>query len=112
MLAPVNDRLQRRLATILNNKTLYYEKNFATRADEFAYYKEQYEGYLLLLKTGQKQPAYSALNRVSALLTSAAALYQEAEQSAAAQLWDDAIAQMQEAAGFAEQAVRASGYTY
>ena len=112
LLAPVNDRLQRRLATILNNKTLYYEKNFATRADEFAYYKEQYEGYLLLLKTGQKQPAYSALNRVSALLTSAAALYQEAEQSAAAQLWDDAIAQMQEAAGFAEQAVRASGYTY
>jgi len=112
LLAPVNDRLQRRLAAILNNKTLYYEKNFATQADEFAYYKEQYEGYLLLLKTGQKQAAYSALNRVSALLTSAAALYQEAEQSAAAQLWDDAIAKMQEAAGVTEQAVRASGYTY
>ena len=66
----------------------------------------------MLLKTGQKQPAYSALNRVSALLTSAAALYQEAEQSAAAGTWDDAIAKMQEASSFTEQAVRASGYTY
>jgi hypothetical protein len=112
LLAPVNDRLQRRLATILNNKTIYYEKTFATPADEYAYYKEQYEGYLLLLNTGQKQAAYSARNRVASLLESASTLSEEAGQNAAAQSWDDAIANMQEAVTHSEQAVRASGYTY
>ena len=112
MLAPVNDRLQRRLAEILNNKTLYYEKNFATRADEYAYYKEQYEGYLMLLKTGLKEASYSARNRVTTLLDSAAALYEDAEASAAAESWDNAIVKMQDAISHSEQAVRASGYTY
>ena len=112
LLAPVNDRSQRRLATILNNKTIYYEKTFATPADEYAYYKEQYEGYLLLLNTGQKQAAYSARNRVASLLESASTLSEEAGQNAAAQSWDDAIANMQEAVTHSEQAVRASGYTY
>jgi hypothetical protein len=112
LLAPVNDRLQRRLAALLNNKTLYYEKNFATRADEYAYYKEQYEGYLMLLKTGQKEASYSARNRVSVLLDNAATLYQEAETNAVAESWDTAIVKMQDAVSHSEQAVRASGYTY
>ena len=112
LLAPVNDRLQRRLATILDKKTLYYEKNFATPADEYAYYKEQYAGYLLLLKTGRKEAAYSARNRVSALLDNAATLYEEAEHSAAANAWSDAVATMQDAVSQSEQAVRASGYAY
>ena len=112
LLAPVNDRLQRRLAALLNNKTLYYEKNFATRADEYAYYKEQYEGYLMLLKTGQKQASYSARNRVSVLLDSAATLYEDAEASAAAESWDNAIVKIQDVVSHSEQAVRASGYTY
>ena len=112
LLAPVNDRLQRRLAAILDNKTLYYEKDFATPADEYAYYKKQYEGYLLLLKTGQKTASYSARNRVDALLANASTLYKEAEQSAAGQAWDTAISKMQEAIGQCEKAVRASGYTY
>jgi hypothetical protein len=112
LLAPVNDRLQRRLAALLNNKTLYYEKNFATRADEYAYYKEQYEGYLMLLKTGQKQASYSARNRVTVLLDSAANLYKDAETNAVAESWDTAIEKMQGAVSHSEQAVRASGYTY
>lgn len=112
LLAPVNDRLQRRLASILNNKTLYYERNFATPADEYAYYKEQYEGYLLLLATGQKQAPYSARNRVVTLLENASTLAGEADQSAAAQTWDDALAEMQEAVDLCEQALRATGYTY
>ena len=112
LLAPVNDRLQRRLASILNNKTLYYEKNFATQADEYAYYKEQYVGFLLLLATGQKQASYSARNRVVTLLDNAATLSGEADQSAVAEAWDDAIATMQEAVGLCEQALRATGYTY
>ena len=112
LLAPVNDRLQRRLAALLNNKTLYYEKNFATLAEEYAYYKEQYEGYLMLLKTGQKEASYSARNRVTALLDSAATLYEDAEASAAAESWDNAIVKIQDAVSHSEKAVRASGYTY
>jgi hypothetical protein len=112
LLAPVNDRLQRRLAALLNNKTLYYEKNFATLAEEYAYYKEQYEGYLMLLKTGQREASYSARNRVTALLDSAATLYEDAEASAAAESWDNAIVKIQDAVSHSEKAVRASGYTY
>ena len=112
LLAPVNDRLQRRLAALLNNKTLYYEKNFATLAEEYAYYKEQYEGYLMLLKTGQKEASYSARNRVTELLDSAATLYEDAEASAAAESWDNAIVKIQDAVSHSEKAVRASGYTY
>lgn len=112
LLAPVNDRLQRRLAALLNNKTLYYEKKFATRADEYAYYKEQYEGYRMLLKTGQKEASYSARNRVTELLDIAATLYRDAESSAAAESWDNAIVKMQDAVSHSEKAARASGYTY
>lgn len=112
LLAPVNDRLQRRLAAILSNKTLYYEKDFATEADEYAYYKEQYEGYLMLLKTGQTEPPYSARSHIESLLGSASGLYQEAEGRASAESWDDAIVKMQDAVNHVEQAVRASGFTY
>ena len=68
LLAPGNDRLQRRLTAILGNRTLYYEKDFASEADEYAYYKEQYEGLLMLLRSGQKEPPYSARDRVRSLL--------------------------------------------
>lgn len=112
LLAPVNDRLKRRLAAILGNKTLYYEKDFASGAEEYAYYKEQYEGYLMLLRTGQKEPPYSARERITSLLGSASGLYREAEVSAAAESWGDAVAKMQDAVGQVEQAVRASGFTY
>ena len=83
---------------------MYYEKSFATQEDEYAYYKEQYAGYLLLLATGQKQASYSARNRVVTLLDNAATLSGEADQSAAAQAWGDAIATMQEAVDLCEQA--------
>ena len=112
MLTPVNDRLQRRLAAILGNKTLYYEKDFATGADEYAYYKEQYDGYVMLLRTRQDEPPFSARDRISALLDSASGLHHEAESEAAAESWDDAIIKMQDAVNHVEQAARASGFTY
>ena len=112
LLVPVNDRLQRRLAVILSNKTLYYEKAFSSEADEYDYYREQYEGYLMLLRTAKSEPSYSARNRIDSLLGSASGLYQEAETDAAAESWDNAIYKMQEAVGHAEQAVKASGFTY
>jgi hypothetical protein len=112
LLVPVNDRLQRRLAVILSNKTLYYEKAFSSEADEYDYYREQYEGYLMLMKTAKSEPPYSARNRIDSLLGSASGLYKEAETDAAAESWGDAIYKMQEAVGHAEQAVKASGFTY
>jgi len=112
LLAPVNDRLQRRIADILNNKTLYYEKNFATQADEYAYYKEHYEGFLLLLRTGQEQVAYSARNRMDSLLVSAASLSGKADESAAAGAWSDAISKMQEAIDLCEKAMKVTGYSF
>jgi len=112
LLAPVNDRLKRRLTDILSNKTLYYEKDFATEADEYAYYKEQYEGYLMLMTTARTEPPYSARERIRSLLDSASGFYQDAESNATAGSWGDAIIKMQDAVGHVEQAVRASGFTY
>jgi hypothetical protein len=64
------------------------------------------------MRTGQKQPPYSARDRVKSLLGNASGLYQEAEVSAATESWDDAIVKMQDAVSHVEQAVRASGFTY
>jgi len=112
LLVPVNDRLQRRLLRILNNKTLYYEKNFATPADEYSYLKEQYDGYLLLLQSGERTVPYSGKKRVDSLLESASLLRAAAENSAQAQQWPEALLSMQDALKFSEQAIRAAGYAY
>jgi len=111
-LAPVNDRLQRRLFEILNDKTLYYEKNFSTPADEYEYLKEQYSGYLMLLRSDEKTASYSAQNRISALLEQAAAEYAAAEEQAAEGRWPEAIAGIEAAISSCDRAVRATGYIY
>jgi len=112
LLMPVNDRLQRRLLRILNDKTLYYEKNFATPADEYSYLKEQYDGYLLLLRSGEKTVPYSAKKRVDSLLENASLRRVAAEDSAQAQQWPEALLSMQDALKFGEQAIQAAGYAY
>ena len=112
LLLPVNDRLQRRLLQILDNKTLYYERNFATPSDEYGYLKEQYDGYLLLLQSGERTVPYSAKKRVDSLLADASLLRVAAENSAQAQQWQAALLSMREAVKFSEQAIRAAGYAY
>ena len=112
LLAPVNDRLQRRLLRILDNRTLYYEKNFATPADEYSYLKEQYDGYLLLLQSGEKTVPYSAKKRVDLLFENASLLIAAAENSAQTQQWQAALLSMQEAIKLSEQAILAAGYAY
>lgn len=112
LLVPVNDRLQRRLTAILDNKTLYYEKSFATPADEYAYLKEQYQGYLLLLQSGQKTAAYSARARVDTLLDSASKQFVQAEGKAADGAWEDAVSNMLDAISNCELAARSTGYSY
>jgi len=112
LLVPVNDRLHRRLLRILDNKTLYYEKNFASSADEYSYLKEQYDGYLLLLQSGEKTVPYSAKKRVDLLLENASLLRAAAENSAQEQQWQAALLSMQEAVKLSEQAILAAGYSY
>lgn len=112
LLTPVNDRLQRRLLEILNEKTLYYEKVFATPEDEYAYLKKQYDGYRLLLQSGQSKASYSAAGRVKTLLDDALKMQAEAERQANEEMWSAAIASMEAALENCEQAVRATGYSY
>jgi len=112
LLMPVNDRLQRRLLRILDNKTLYYEKNFATPADEYNYLIEQYDGYRLLLQSGERTVPYSAKKRVDALLENASLSRTEAGNSAQAGQWQAALDSMQDALALSEQAIRAAGYAY
>jgi len=112
LLLPVNDRLQRRLLQILDNKTLYYERNFATPSDEYGYLKEQYDGYLLLLQSRERTVPYSAKKRVDSLLADASLLRAAAENSARAKQWQAALLSMREALKFSEQAIRAAGYAF
>lgn len=112
LLLPVNDRLQRRLLEILDNKTVFYARNFATEADEYRYLEEQYDGYLLLLQSGEKTASYSARNRVESLLGKAATQRAAADKRAQAEDWQAALASMQAALKNCEQAIRATGYAY
>ncbi|HEY5643841.1 MAG TPA: hypothetical protein VIS31_13320 [Woeseiaceae bacterium] len=112
LLLPVNDRLQRRLFEIFNNKTVYYEKTFATPADLYAYLKEQYSGYQMLLQSGQKTASYSAVRRVETLLEEASVQHAQAETHAAAGQWREAVTTMEAAIASCEQAIRATGYSY
>jgi len=112
LLAPVNDRLQRRLLEILNDKTIYYEKAFESPAAEYAYLKEQYSGYLMLLRSGDKQASYSAEKRITTLLDDAASQFAAAEKLAGLGEWTEAIAGMEAALASCDRAVRATGYIY
>ena len=112
LLLPVNDRLQRRLFEIFNNKTVYYEKTFATPADLYTYLKEQYSGYQMLLQSGQKTASYSAVRRIDTLLSEASTQHAQAETHAAAGEWREAVTTMEAAIASCEQAIRATGYSY
>ena len=112
LLEPVNDRLQRRLLELFDQRTIYYEHEFATAQDEYAYLREQYDGYMMLLLDGGKVAPYSARKRVTSLLESASGLDVQAREYEGAQQWADAIAAMNAALEYCEQATRAMGYTY
>lgn len=112
LLLPVNDRLQRRLLEMFDQRTIYYEHEFATPADEYAYLKQQYDGYMLLLRSGNKSTPYSARQRVADMLESAGRLHESADLHAGAGQWTDALAEMKTALEHCEQATRATGYTF
>ena len=112
LLLPVNDRLQRRLLEMFDRRTIYYEHEFATPADEFAYLEQQYDGYMLLLRSGNKTTPYSARQRVADMLEAAGRRRQSADSHAEAGEWSDALAEMNAALEHCEHATRATGYTF
>ncbi len=112
LLVPVSDRLQRRLLEMFDQRTLYYEHIFESPADEFAYLQQQYDGYLMLLSSGDRTTPYSARQRVTSLLQAAADLHADAQAHESAGAWAEAIAAMNAALEHCARATTAMGYTY
>lgn len=112
LLAPVGDRLHRRLLEVFDQRTIFYEQDFETSADEFAYLQQQYDGYMMLFRSGDRQIPYSARQRVATLLESASGLHAKATAHKHEGEWDEAIAAMNAALEYCEHATRAMGYSY
>ncbi len=114
LLAPVSDRLERRLVAIYDRTTVYYEKSFAGPADEYAYLAQQFEGYELLFErfAADREPPHSAKQRYDTLRSSAGELAREADRRAGEAEWDAAIAAMEDAISRSEQAMRLIGIGY
>lgn len=111
LLKPVVDRLERRLVSIFDQKTVYYEKSFDGPEDEYAYLAQQYRGYQMVLErfAGDKQPPSSAKAMYDNLLSSAAELASAAESHAQASDWNAAVDGMQQAVSQCERAMRLIG---
>ena len=114
LLKPVADRLERRLIAIFDQRTIVYEKNFATPADEFEYLAEQYRGYELLLDqvASQRPLPFSVQQSYDRARQAAAHLDQEARALAASGEWQDAIDTESGALEHCEQALRLIGIRY
>ena len=111
LLMPVNDRLKRRLVQMFDQRTIYYGHEFDTPQDEFMYLEQQYDGYMLLLRVGDKATPYSARHRVADMIESAERLREEARLHGDAGEWSDAINAMNAALEHCEHATRATGYS-
>lgn len=114
LLVPVADRLERRLVAIYDQRTVYYEKNFAGPADEYAYLAEQFQGYRMLMVNlaGDRQPPHAGRQLFADTLAAAEALASEAAGHAEAEDWEPALAGMREAINNYERALRMIGIGY
>jgi hypothetical protein len=114
LLKPVVDRLERRLAAIYDQQTVYYEKKFEGPADEYAYLVQQHRGYRMLMEqyAGDRQPPHSSKQAYDNFLKSAADLADSAEMHAQVSEWDLALEQMRQAVTSYERAMRLIGIGY
>jgi hypothetical protein len=114
LLKPVVDRLERRLAAIYDQQTVYYEKSFAGPAEEYAYLQQQHRGYRMLFDqyAGDRTPPRSAQQSYDNYLSSAVSLADEAEKHAKAGEWDPALEKMRGAVKSYERAMRLVGIGY
>jgi len=111
-LGPVADRLQRRLIQILDQVTVYYEKDLSGPREEYAYVLQQYRGYRLLLDGGTRQTSYSMQKMLQQSLQQATTLSEQAQLLADKEDWVAALDLMTNAVQACERAVRAAGYTH
>jgi hypothetical protein len=114
LLRPVADRLQRRLLAIFDQQTIYYERDFAGPADEYAYIVEQYNGYRLLLQqlADERPLPFSSRENYESALRDATTLSEQAARLAAENDWEKSLAAMREALNKCEQALRLTGISY
>jgi len=114
LLAPVADRLERRLFVIFDQRTIYYERNFATVQDEYNYLAEQYRGYELLLDQvpSQRTLPYSTRAGYDRARQDAALLDEQAAQQAGAGDWPAAVDTENQALQHCERALRLIGVNY
>lgn len=114
LLKPVADRIERRLAAIYDQQTVYYEKKFDGPEDEYAYLAQQYQGYRMLMEQygGDRQPPHSARQAYDNFLKSAADSADSAELHAQAADWDLALDEMREAVKSFERAMKLIGIGY
>lgn len=114
LLKPVVDRLERRLAAIYDQQTVYYEKKFEGPADEYAYLEQQYRGYRMLMEqySGDRQPPHSARQSYENFLKAAGELADSAAMHAQTSEWDLALDEMRKALTSYERAMRLIGIGY
>jgi hypothetical protein len=114
LLKPVIDRLERRLAAIYDQQTVYYEKKFEGPADEYAYLLQQHRGYRMLFEqyAGDRKPPHTAQQSYENYLSSAVSLAEDAEAQAQAGEWDAALEKMRLAVRSYERAMRLVGIGY
>jgi hypothetical protein len=114
LLKPVVDRLERRLAVIYDQQTVYYEKKFEGPADEYAYLQQQHRGYRMLFEqyAGDREPPHAAQQSYENYLSSAITLAEDAETQAEAGEWDAALENMRLAVRSYERAMRLVGIGY
>ena len=114
LLKPVVDRLERRLAAIYDQQTVYYEKKFEGPEDEYAYLVQQFRGYRMLMEqyAGDRQPPHNARQAYDNFLKSAADLADSSELHAQAADWGLALEEMHEAVTNFERAMRLIGIGY
>ena len=114
LLKPVVDRLERRLAVIYDQQTVYYEKKFEGPADEYAYLQQQHRGYRMLFEqyAGDRSPPHAAQQTYENSLSSAVSLAEDADAHAQAGEWDAALEKMRLAVRSYERAMRLVGIGY
>jgi hypothetical protein len=101
------------LHKMLHSKTIVYDLNFETPADEYEYELKRYIGYeeLIPVAIEAKKPAPGALKLMESFVEKARKRRAEAEQKAAENDYGSAIAMMQQATKTVRRALRMVGVT-
>jgi len=108
LLAPIADRLERRLVDMFDKRTLVYSKDFASPAEEYAYLAEYYRGYRLLLDSH----ATRDMQAMADVLLVAEESFNGAKTSASHEQWADALEAVRRAIEHCERASRVAGIYY